>query len=163
MIAVYAGTFDPLTTGHIAVIRRAVRLFDHLRVVIAVNPAKTPVFDVDERLALIRSAVANMPTVSVGATEQLIVEYAVEIGAQILVRGVRDGNDAESETRMAQINCRLAPQIETVMLAATPGLERVSSSALKEKLLRGEDISVYCHPEVEAQVADRLRQGGAHE
>ena len=158
MIAIYAGSFDPLTTGHLSVIRRAVSLFDHVRVLIGQNPNKTPLLSLDERLAHVRSAVAAMPTVSVDATDGLVVDYATSIGARILVRGIRNAEDAESETRLAQLNCGLAPGIETVLLAASPQLGDVSSSALKEKIRHGEDVSRYCLPGTDTLLATRMRQ-----
>src|SRR5687767_10019493 len=97
-IAVYAGTFDPPTEGHVTVVRQAARLFAHVRVLIAVHPSKKPLFEIDERVAMLREVLGDMPTVSVGATTGLVVDHARHIGATHLVRGLRDAADASWET-----------------------------------------------------------------
>ena len=136
-IAVYPGTFDPITTGHVSVVREAVRLFAHVRVLIAVHPTKQPLFSLEERIELAREVLGVMPTVSVDGTRGLVVEYARSIGASVLLRGLRGAADAAYETELAQQNRQIAPEIATVMLPAEPRLSAVSSSELKARAQRG--------------------------
>jgi len=160
-IAVYPGTFDPITLGHLSVVREAVRLFAHVRVLIAVHPTKEPLFSLEERIALAREAVGPMPTVSVDGTDGMVVEYARAIGATALVRGLRGAADAAYETRMAQTNRELAAEIMTVMLPAEPSLSMVSSSELKRRALAGEPLDAFCPPLVAERLHARLAKRSA--
>jgi pantetheine-phosphate adenylyltransferase len=155
-IAVYAGTFDPITLGHLSVVREAVRLFAHVRVLVAVHPDKTPLFDLEERIGIAREAVGPMPTVSVDGTTGLVVEYARAIGATVLVRGLRGAADAAYETELAQRNREAAPEIATVMLPSEPRFSVVSSSELKARAERGEPIDAFAPPGVVAHLAARF-------
>jgi pantetheine-phosphate adenylyltransferase len=159
-IAIYAGTFDPITAGHLSVIREGARLFAHVVVVVAVNPNKHTLLDAGERVRLIRGATALMPNVRCHYTEGLVVEFARTIGATVLLRGVRGATDAQFETELAQQNRALAPEISTLFLPAAAELAIVSSSELKARLLRGEDVSSFCTPEVERAIRERLQPGG---
>jgi pantetheine-phosphate adenylyltransferase len=160
-IAVYAGTFDPITTGHLSVVMQAVRLFAHVRVLVAVHPKKVPLFDLDERIELAREAVGPVPTVSVDGTTGLVVDYARRIGATVLVRGLRGAADAAYETDLAQQNHELAPEVATVMLPAEPELSMVSSSELKARAERGEPIDRYAPPVVAERLRARVAEGRA--
>ncbi len=155
-IAVYAGSFDPVTAGHLSVIRQAARLFGHVVVVVAVNPHKRTLLTTAERVELLREAVSRHPNVTVGSTEGLVVEYARDIGASVLLRGVRGATDAQFETELAQANRTLAPELATLFLPAEAHLAQVSSSGLKERLARGEDVSAFCPPGVAAKLRERL-------
>ncbi|MBJ6761728.1 pantetheine-phosphate adenylyltransferase [Myxococcaceae bacterium JPH2] len=155
-IALYAGSFDPVTAGHLSVIRQAVRLFAHVVVVVAVNPAKHTLLSAEERVALVREAVTLHPNVSVMHTEGLIVDLARAMGATVLLRGVRGATDAQFETELAQHNRALAPELSTLFLPAEAHLAEVSSSALKARLARGEDVSPHCPPAVLAKLRERL-------
>ncbi len=155
-IAVYAGSFDPVTAGHLSVVRQAARLFGHVVVVVAINPDKRPLLTVAERMELLREVVALHPNVTVASTEGLIVDYARAIGASVLLRGVRGATDAQFETTLAQANRALAPDLATLFLPAESHLAEVSSSRLKEKLARGEDVSDFCPPAVAAKLRSRL-------
>lgn len=155
-IAVYPGTFDPITTGHLSVVREAVRLFAHVRVLIAVHPTKEPLFSLEERIELARRAVGPMPTVSVDGTDGYVVDYARSIGATALVRGLRGAADAAYETDLAQQNRELAPEVLTVMLPSEPALTQVSSSELKRRAAAGEPIGTFCSPVVAEALARRL-------
>jgi len=155
-IAVYAGSFDPITAGHLSVVRQAARLFSHVRLLVAVNPEKSGLFDADERQALIAQAIAAMPNVSVGATTGFVVQYAREIAATFLVRGIRGASDAGFETDLAQQNRVLAPEITTILLPASAELAQVSSSGLKERARRGEPLSPFCPPAVAEALRRRL-------
>ncbi|MCA9630745.1 MAG: pantetheine-phosphate adenylyltransferase [Myxococcales bacterium] len=158
-IAVYAGTFDPITEGHRSVVQQAARLFTHVRVLVADNPDKQATFSVHERLEMLEEVLGPLPNVSSGHTRGLVVDYARRICANVLVRGIRGASDAAYETDMAAENRRLAPEIATVLLAAEPDLSDVSSSRLKELVLAGEDVSRYCTPEVAQRVRARLLPG----
>jgi pantetheine-phosphate adenylyltransferase len=154
-LAIYAGTFDPITRGHLSVIARAARMFDEVIVLIAVNPEKQPLLTVDERLALIRQSVESA-NVKADATEQVVVEYARSHGAGFLVRGIRSSTDLDGEIALANLNFQLAPEIATIFIPAEPELAEVSSSHLKELLREGRDISAFCPPLVARRLAERL-------
>lgn len=155
-MAVYAGTFDPITAGHLSIVRQAVRLFNHVVVLVAVNPKKVTLFTVEERLEMIRGEVRVHPNVSAAFTTGMVVDHARLIGANILLRGVRGATDAQFETELAQQNRDLAPEITTLFLPAFAGLSEVSSSRLKELAREGKELSVYCSPEVSARLTAKL-------
>lgn len=157
-IAIYAGTFDPITTGHVSVVREAVRLFAHVRVLVAVHPTKVPLFTLEERVELAQAVLGVMPTVSVDGKPGLVVEYARTIGASVLLRGLRGAADATYETELAQQNREIAPEIATVMLPAEPRLSSVSSSELKARAERGEPIDDYCPREIRDRVLARFQE-----
>ncbi|HEY5450018.1 MAG TPA: pantetheine-phosphate adenylyltransferase [Polyangia bacterium] len=167
-VALYAGTFDPITRGHLSVIERAADLFDRLVVVVAVNPSKQPLFSPDERVAMIREVVAPRRNVECTSTAGYVVDLARERAARYLVRGVRSCTDVDGEIALADMNRALAPEIETVFIPAHPSLSEVSSSRLKELASRGEDVSLYCPPEIAARLQQRVaaatlaREEGAH-
>jgi len=154
--AVYAGTFDPFTKGHLSVVEAAARLFDRVIVLVAVNPDKDPVFTAEERLAAIESETKHLPNVSCASTEGYVVEYARDHGASHLVRGLRDATDATQETLLAQLNRQLAPEVRTLFIPADPEFAEVSSTRLKELVLGGADVSGLCSPDVADQLARRL-------
>jgi len=155
-IAIYAGTFDPITRGHLSVIERAAVLFDRLIVVVAVNPDKHPLFSVEERRQLIEEVTRRWPNVSCGATSGFVVHTAREHDARYLVRGVRGATEVAAEIELANANRALAPEIETIFVPAHPELSEVSSSRLKALAAAGEDLSRYCPPEVESRLHARL-------
>ncbi len=156
-IALYAGTFDPITRGHVSVIERAAALFDRLVVVVAVNPNKQPLFAVEERLEMIREVTSAWPNVECTSTGGYVVELARAKAARYLVRGVRSCTDVEGEIALAHVNHGLAPDIETVFIPAHPELSEVSSSKLKELARQGLDISGYCPPEIVTRLQRRVR------
>jgi pantetheine-phosphate adenylyltransferase len=155
-VALYAGTFDPITRGHLSVIERGARLFDRLVVIVAMNPSKQPMFSVQERLCMIREVVAGWSNVECASTGGYVVELAREMGAGYLVRGVRSCTDVEGEIALAHMNHELAPEIETVFIPAHPELSEVSSSRLKELARQGADISPYCPGEIAARLTQRV-------
>jgi pantetheine-phosphate adenylyltransferase len=131
-LAVYAGSFDPPTTGHLWMIRQGAALFDQLHVGLGVNPEKKSMFSVDERLQMLREATADLPSVSVQPfTNQFLVRYAQSIGAQYILRGIRSASDFEFERTMRNINGDHAPQITTLFLMPPRELAEVSSSFVK--------------------------------
>lgn len=132
--AVYAGTFDPFTHGHMHIVTQACRIFAHVRILVAVNKEKTPLFSEHERVDIIRSYVSRMPNVTVDFDPGLVAKYANQIGAAFLVRGVRNLTDASAELYLAEQNKEVAPHIQTVLLPADPELSDVSSSDVKKLL-----------------------------
>lgn len=160
-IAIYAGSFDPITRGHLSVIERGARLFDRLYVLIAVNPAKRALFSMEERLRMIRDATLPWPNVECARTGGLVVDFARDQRARYLVRGVRGCTDAEAEIALADLNRKLAPDIETVFVPAHPGLSEVSSSRLKQLAAGGADLSRYCTPAVAACLKAAMEERAA--
>ncbi len=157
-LAIYAGTFDPVTGGHLSVIERAAALFDHVLVVVAINPQKHPLFSAEERVEMIREVSAPWSNVEATSTEGFVVDLAHQRGARYLVRGVRSATDVEGEIALANLNHSLAPDIETVFIPAHPELSEVSSSRLKELFAAGADVSRYCPPLVLARLDERARR-----
>jgi len=156
-IAVYPGSFDPVTRGHEDLIRRARRFADRLIVAVAVNPAKQPLFSLDERVALIRRVVDD-PAIEVSAFDGLLAEFARAAGATLIVRGLRAVSDFEYEFQMALMNRNLAPGIETVFLVPAFDLTYLSSSLVREVARFGGDVSSLVHPAV--QQALKKKFGG---
>jgi pantetheine-phosphate adenylyltransferase len=154
--ALYAGSFDPITLGHVSVIERGAQLFDELVVVVAVNPAKAPLFSAEERTSFIRLAAASLGNVSVTSTAGYVVELARDLGARYLIRGVRGVTDMAAELELSRLNRELAPEIETVFVTAHPELSEVSSSLLKERAREGADFERYCPPHVAARLTEVL-------
>ena len=155
-LALYAGTFDPITRGHLSVIERSALLFDRLLVVVAVNPDKHPLFTADERVAMIRRVVAPWNNVACTCTDGFVVDLARQTGARYLVRGIRGATDVDGEIALADMNRALAREVETVFIPAHPELSQVSSSRLKQLAGEGSDISRYCPSEIVAMLLERV-------
>lgn len=155
-IAVYAGTFDPVTLGHLSVIKRAVQIFDRLVVLVAVNPDKDPLFSESERVAMIRELVRPLPGVLCRSSRDYVVHVAKNVGAKHLVRGVRGATDVASEIALAHLNLQLAPDITTVFIPAEPSLSKVSSSRLKQMVASGQNVTRYCPLGVADRLAEKL-------
>lgn len=149
-IAVYPASFDPITNGHLDVAQRAARLFDAVILAVAHRPDKKLLFTTEERLAMMRQATEHLPNVRVDFFQTLVVEYALQVGATVLVRGLRASTDFEHEFQMAHINHRLSPTIETVCLMADQQYTFLSSSAVREIAAYGGDISPFVPPHVAA-------------
>lgn len=139
--AVYAGTFDPITNGHLDMIKRALALFDEVHVVIFDNPVKATIFSIDERLAMIHEATKDLQHIIIAASDKLAVEYCEEVGAKVLVRGIRATNDYHYESMMAYSNKFLDENIEEVFLMTRLDYTFVSSSAIKEIASHHRDVS----------------------
>ena len=154
-IAVYPGSFDPVTRGHEDLIRRALRFADRLIVAVAVNPAKQPLFTLDERVALIRCVVDD-PAIEVRSFDGLLAEFARVAGATLIVRGLRAISDFEYEFQMALMNRNLAPGIETVFLVPAFDLTYLSSSLVREVARFGGDVSSLVHPAVQQALKKKL-------
>ena len=157
-ICVYPGSFDPVTTGHLDVIRRAASLFDEVIVAVMHNPAKRGCFPMDERLTLIGKAVAHLPNVSVDAWDGLLADYMRRTGADCVVRGLRAVSDFENEMVMAQVNAQLLPGLETVFLMTRPEHGCVSSSVVREAASFGADVSAFVPAAIAEDVAAHFRQ-----
>lgn len=142
-IAVFPGSFDPMTTGHLALLRRALPLFDRIVVAVGINTEKKGFMPVDERVEHIRMAVAAMPKVEVTTYSCLTTDLCRQLGASYILRGVRDAADFAYEQRVADINRLIAPDIETVILLADPSTAIISSSMVRELAAFGKDINKY--------------------
>ena len=147
--AMYPGTFDPITRGHEELIYRCVRLFDRVLVAISASPKKAPLFSLDERVALAREVLKDVPEVSVTGYDDLTVEFAREHNLQVIVRGLRAVSDFEYEFQLATMNRRLTDSVETVFLTPTEQYTFVSSTLVREIAEYGGDISPFVHPHVE--------------
>ena len=155
-VAVYPGTFDPITLGHLDIIRRGTHLVDRLVVGVTTNPSKSPMFSVAERLEMVRAEVADLPTVSVVEFDSLLMDFAVSQGASVILRGLRAVADFEYEYQMAGMNQQLNDEIETVFLMADVSLQPIASNLVKEIARYGGAIDKFVTPAVAAQVAAKL-------
>ena len=139
-LAIYPGSFDPVTNGHLDIIERGLKLFDRIIVAVLINPGKQPLFTVEERLDLLRKSLAHLPNVDVNTSEGLLVDYAVQNGAEAILRGMRAVSDFEHEFQMALMNRRLNRKIETVFLMTGLRWIFTSSSIIKEAASFGGQI-----------------------
>ena len=154
--AVFAGSFDPPTFGHLNIIERAQKLFSEIHVVIAVNNNKNYCFSGEERLEMIQKLVSDWNNVSVHLWDSLIVDYAKKIKAEVLIRGVRNDNDFLYEFDLAMMNKSLNPQIETLFLVPDPKFFVLRSSSIKELAAFGGDVSTMVPPVVEAMLKKKF-------
>jgi pantetheine-phosphate adenylyltransferase len=159
-VAVYPGSFDPLTNGHVDIIDRGARLFDRIVIAILINAEKYPLFTVDERVAIARDVFRDSPNVVVETFDGLLVEFARRQKASVIVRGLRAVSDFEYELQMTLMNRRLAPDIETVFMMPAESYTYVSSRLIKEVFMLGGPIAGLVPEIVEARLRDkRGRQG----
>ena len=140
-IAIYPGSFDPVTSGHLNIIRRASKIFDKLIVCVMVNAGKHPMFTVDERVELIRRVTADIPNVEVDGSSELLAEYAKRKGSCVIVKGLRAGSDFENEFQMAMINHKINPNLDTMFMPAEHQYMYMSSSTVKELAAYDVDLS----------------------
>lgn len=155
-VAVYPGTFDPITNGHTDLVHRAARLFDKVVVAVAVSAGKQPICGIDERMALAREVLEGAPNVEVVSFDSLLVAFVRQIGAGIILRGLRAVSDFEYEFQLAGMNRRLAPDIETVFLTPAEQYSYISSSLVREIARLGGDVSEFVHPAVRAALAAKF-------
>ncbi len=151
--AVYPGSFDPLTKGHLDLIIRASRLFDEVHVLISKNIVKKYTFSTEERISMVEDCVKELKNVKVACDDRLVVQYCKDNNINIIIRGLRNYSDFEAEFSLFQYNKDIYPSIETVLLMPTSKTQIVSSSAIKELVSFGVDISKY----VPAQIKDRVK------
>jgi pantetheine-phosphate adenylyltransferase len=156
VIAIYPGSFDPITNGHLDLIQRGSRMFDRLVVSILRNDSKQPLFSVEERIEMLREVVHVYPNVEVDSFDGLLVEHAAQLGATVLLRGIRAISDYEYELQMALMNRRLQPGIETVFMMANETYSFISSRLVKEVFGLGGDINGLVPPTVEARLGRRM-------
>lgn len=156
IVAVYPGSFDPITNGHSDLVQRAAKFFHRVVVGVATNPGKSPLFNVDERVRLARLALDSMPNVEVRGFDSLLVEFAREMGADVVLRGLRAVSDFDYEFQLAGMNRRLAPDIETVFLTPSEQYTFISSSLVREVAKLGGDVAAFVHPSVGAALTDRF-------
>ncbi|MFQ5546269.1 MAG: pantetheine-phosphate adenylyltransferase [Acidiferrobacterales bacterium] len=156
IVALYPGTFDPITNGHTDLIRRASRLFGRIVVAIAANPEKAPLFSLEDRLGLAREVLAGDNGVSVEGFDDLLIDCVRRHGATVILRGLRAVSDFEYEFQMAGMNKRLGPEIETAFLPASERDTFISASLVKEIAGLGGDVSEFVHPHVAAALADKM-------
>lgn len=155
-IGVYPGTFDPLTLGHLDIIRRGAHLVDRLVIGVTTNPSKSPMFSVTERMAMVSREIADMPSVSVVEFDSLLMDFAEREGASVILRGLRAVADFEYEYQMAGMNQQLNDRIETVFLMADVSLQPIASRLVKEIARYGGAIDKFVPPAVVADVAAKL-------
>jgi pantetheine-phosphate adenylyltransferase len=157
--ALYPGTFDPPTNGHVDLIHRGSKLFHHLTVAILKNPAKDPLFSIEERVEMLQEVTADMENVSVATFDGLMVDFARQLGATAVLRGIRAISDYEYEFQMALMNRRLAPEIETVFLQPAGRYSFLSSRMLKEVYSLGGDVTGLVPPNVFKRLRARMNAG----
>jgi pantetheine-phosphate adenylyltransferase len=154
--ALFPASFDPVTNGHLDLIHRARRVFPQLVVAVAKNIGKTGTFDIDERLDMIRSVLGELPGVTITAFDGLVVDFAHQIGAGVIIRGLRANADFEYEFEMALMNRHMKPDIETLFLMTSQQYFYVSSSRLKELVHFGADVSEWVPPIVAKYLREKL-------
>src|SRR5262252_1323634 len=160
-IGLYPGTFDPVTLGHMDIIKRAVKLVDHLVIGIANNPSKTQLFSLKERVAMLRRETAPLQgdgraTIAVETFDNLLIHFAQQIGANVIIRGLRAVSDFEYEFQMVGMNQRLDPKIETVFLMADPRHQAIASRLVKEIASFGGDVAAFTTPGVAEALKKRF-------
>jgi pantetheine-phosphate adenylyltransferase len=156
-VGLYAGSFDPPTLGHQDIIRRALGVVDRLVVAVAINSTKTPLFPIEQRAALLRRVTGDA-RVEVHEFRGLLVDLARDVGATVLVRGVRGVADFEYEVQMARLNRQLAPDVETIFLAPSADVAHVSSTFVREIARLGGDVSPLVHADVVTALRERYAQ-----
>ncbi len=156
IIALFPGTFDPITNGHADLIRRAARLFEQVVVAIAANPEKQPLFNLQERIDLARAVLADIEGVSVEGFDDLLIDCVRRHGARVILRGLRAVSDFEYEFQMAGMNKRLGPEIETAFLPASERDTFISASLVKEIATLGGDVSEFVAPDVAHALSEKI-------
>jgi len=154
--AIYPGTFDPVTNGHTDLIERASRLFTHVIIGVAASPSKKPMFDLDHRVAMLKEVSKHLPNVSVVGFSGLLVDFAKENQANVLIRGLRAVSDFEYEFQLANMNRRLSPDLESVFLTPAEENSFISSTLVKEVALHYGDVDQFVHQVVKKALIEKL-------
>lgn len=157
LISIYPGTFDPITKGHTDLVQRATQLFDRVIVAVAVSPAKSPVFSLEERLRMAKNVLADFERVDVLPLQGLLVEFARMHQAKAIIRGLRAVSDFDYEFQLAGMNRKLAPEIETLFLTPAEKYAYISSSLVREIATLGGDVSAFVEVQVMAELEAKLR------
>jgi pantetheine-phosphate adenylyltransferase len=144
--AIYPGTFDPITNGHIDLVMRACKLFDHVIVAVAINPSKAPVFDLQQRVRLAEQSLSHINNVEVTGFEGLLVDVARQKQADVIIRGLRAVSDFEHEFQLAGMNRKMAPNVETLFLTPAEQFSYISSGLVREIAFLGSDVSEFVSP-----------------
>jgi len=155
--AIYPGSFDPLTNGHLDVIERAIKLFDRVVVAVATNESKHPLFELEERVELVRRAIAAFPNVEADSFDCLLVDYAAKRSAQAIVRGLRAVSDFEFEFQLALMNRKLNERVETIFMMPKDTYTFLSSRMIKEIVQLGGDVSDFVPPHVQTALLRKLK------
>ncbi len=158
-LAVYPGTFDPITNGHVDLVGRAAPLFERIVVGIAESPAKNPAFSTNERVEMARIALAGYPNVEVRGFDSLLAHFVRDLGAGVLLRGLRAVSDFEYEFQLASMNRHLIPEVETLFLTPSEQYSFLSSSLVREIGRLGGDVTGFVHPAVQAALHSRWKRG----
>ena len=156
--AIYPGSFDPITVGHLNIIRRASQIFDKLTVCVMVNAGKNPMFTLEERVALIKRVVADLPNVEVDYSSELLAEYARKKGSCVIVKGLRAGSDFENEFQMAMINHKINPDLDTMFLTAEHQYTYLSSSIVKELGRYNVELQDFLPEEIIPDFLERIKK-----
>ncbi len=157
-IAIYPGSFDPVTSGHLNIIRRASNIFDKLIVCVMVNAGKNPMFTLEERVELIRRVTRDLPNVEVDSSNELRADYAKRRGRCVIVKGLRAGSDFENEFQMALINHKINPDLDTMFLTAESQYMYLSSSTVKELGTYNVDLSDFLPGDIIPDFQERIKQ-----
>jgi pantetheine-phosphate adenylyltransferase len=160
-IALYAGSFDPVTNGHLDVVRQATKLADRLVLAVGIHPGKTPLFSTEERLAMLEEICAAMwkqtgCEITFTTFSDLVVTAAQRAGATILIRGLRDGIDFDYEMQMAGMNGAMAPEVQTVFLPASPAVRPITATLVRQIAAMGGDVSSFVPPQVAARLTKKF-------
>jgi pantetheine-phosphate adenylyltransferase len=156
-VAIYPGSFDPITSGHLNIIRRAATIFDKLIVCVMVNAGKSPMFSLEERVALIRNVTQDIANVEVDSSNELLAEYAKRQGSCVIVKGLRAGSDFENEFQMALINHKINPNLDTMFLTAEHQYMYLSSSTVKELGNYDVDLSDFLPEQIIPAFKERIQ------
>ncbi|NII11561.1 pantetheine-phosphate adenylyltransferase [Oleiagrimonas sp. C23AA] len=159
-VAVYPGTFDPITNGHADLVARAAPLFDRVVVAVAKSTGKGPSFDLDERIELARIALGDLPNVEVRGFDTLLASFVADLGAGVILRGLRAVSDFEYEFQLASMNRHLIRQAETLFLTPAEQYSFISSSLVREIARLGGDVAGFVHPKVQEALRQRYRHRG---
>ncbi len=155
-VAIYAGTFDPMTRGHEDLLRRSVSLFDHVIVAIAASRAKQPFFSLEDRVEMAKEVLASYPNAEVCSFDGLLLDFLHEKGAKVILRGLRAASDFEYEFQMAGMNRNLYPEVETLFLTPSEQYMFISATMVREIAIFGGDVSKFVHPSVGARLAKKV-------
>lgn len=156
-IAVYPGTFDPITNGHFDLVKRGLKLFDRIIIAVALNPQKKTLFTINERVSLINSMITNQPSLEVHVLDKLVVNFAKTHSATIILRGLRAISDFEYEVQLASMNRSMEPNIESVFMSPAEEFSFLSSSIVKDIARHGGNLEKYVHQDVAKALKEKLQ------